>query len=413
MCERRRSVLFVHSRDLTTPFGSTVPYYLTRELAESHAVHVICRRRSSRRDSDGDRARNSPAGIALHDIDTGEIPVLSGVLFVVLSTLYAVVLAARYRFDVVYAFQSEMVQGWAGARSGRSRFVVGLQSVPVRQARDLDRSGEASRTARTVVAGALRGLYASIVRRLLADATEVICLTDGIRSVTEESYGIDLSDASVIGMGIDTATFAGGADADPDAGTGDPREASPNDGRGPDAWTLTYVGTVHTTRGLDHVIEAIAASDRDLELRIAGDGSDEQVAALKRLARELGVDDRIEWLGLVPHEDVPALLRETDVAVSPLTDIESYRISFPAKLLEYMAAGAIVVATDIPPHRTLVEDGENGFLYDGAASSFLDAFSRCLACEASHPSIRRAARRTAAAYDWDAIVGEHERVIFS
>ncbi len=388
----RKSILFVENLDLASPLGCTVAYYLVTELADSHTVHAICRRRADRRDGE-----DVPEGVELHSIYTGEIPVVSGLLYVLLSTLYAVALSAVHRYDVVFSFQNDVIQGWLGARAGGSKFVVGLQSVPVRQTRDFVASTDGSPGIRAAISMKLYALYAATLTRLLESAAVVVCLTDGIRGVTEDVYSIDLSDAPVIGMGVDADRFAGG----------EPRPES-----GSDAWTMTYVGTITPTRRIDHVIEAVAALDHDVELRIAGTGPDDHLASLEEKARTLGVAGQVEWLGLVPHEEIPELLRSTDVAVSPLADIESYRISFPAKLLEYMAAGCPVVATDIPPHRRLIDDGENGLLYDGSTTAFVRALETCFDGEQRQESISCRARETAREYDWDVIVGRYEDVLF-
>jgi len=390
----RDSVLLVHHREISSPYSATVPHYLSRTLAESHAVHVLSRRFSGR-DEDGE----FPDDVVHHEVSTGEVPILSGLLFLVASTLYAVALGARYRFDAVYGFQQTIIQGWLAARAGGSRFVVGLQSVPVRQKRDLSNAAHERLPLRKRTRIAVKARYAWAVGRLLDRASEVVCLTDGIRETTELEYGVDLSEATVIGMGVDTDRFAIDATRDP--------------ARGPDdTWVITYVGSIGPPRGLEHVLDAVAATDRDVEFRVAGGGDDGYMASLRERARELEIDDRVTWLGIVPHEAVPEVLADSDIAVSPLADIESYRISFPAKLLEYMAAGTPVVATDIPAHRRLVDDGENGLLYDGSADGLVDALDDAIGGSVDARALGRAGRTTAEAHDWDAVVAEHEAVLF-
>jgi glycosyltransferase involved in cell wall biosynthesis len=390
-----RSVLLVHHQDLTTPFGSTVPHYLAAELSDDHTVHVLCRALPDQRDGDG-----APEGVVFHDLDTGDRPPVSGLLFVVLSAVYAVLLGLRYRYDAVYSFQGDVLQGWLGARAGGSRFVVGLQSVPVRQARDLAGSGGGARTLGLAASLELRSLYALLVGPVLERATAVVCLTEGIREVTESVHDVDLTDAHVIGMGIDVGTFAS-ASARAGAHASD------------EPWTVTYLGTVNEMRGLDRVVEAVADTDHDVRLRVAGTGPDEYLESLQSMASESGICDRFELLGLVPHEEVPEVLDSSDIAISPLPDVESYRISFPAKLLEYMAAECLVVASRIPPHERLVDDGTNGFLYDtDSAVACRRALERCIEAAARHPEIRRAARRTAEDHRWERVVSAHEHVAF-
>ncbi|MFC6976818.1 glycosyltransferase family 4 protein [Halomicroarcula sp. GCM10025709] len=384
----------VQSRDLTSPFGSTQGYYLSRSLAESHTVHVVCRRRPSGRDDPG-----GPDGLVFHVLDTGEVPVVSGALFILLSTAYAAVLALLTGFDAVYSYKSELPQGWLASRLGRGRFVVSLQAVPVRQADDLTAESGTDESIGARIAAAVRRGYGAVTGWLLADADAVVCLTEGIKRITERQYGIDLSDAAVVPMGVDTDRFS--------------MEAPARAERDPDApWRLLYVGTVHLTRGLDSVFEVVAESAFDLELHVVGSGPESHVRALRSRVRELGIEDRVVWHGFVAHEEVPGLLTETDVALSPLSDIESYRISFPAKLLEYLAAGCLVVATDIDPHRRLIEDGENGYLHAPGSEGLQEGLSRCLADADRHAAVRQAARATALQYDWDAVTAEHERVLW-
>jgi len=383
MSDPDQSVLFVHSRDITTPFGTTWPYYVTERLARNYTVHVLCRKRPDRRD-----VNDIPTDVVYHDINTGTVSIISGLLFVVFSTVYAVLLAGIHQYDVVYSFKHETIQSWLAARVGNARLAVGLQSVPVEQTRELlDHDRLSFHTL-------LYGSYSLIVRFVLEDADEVVCLTDGIRQVTEDAFDIDLRNAHVIGMGVETDKF------DPDMS-----ELS-----GCEPVTVTYLGTIHSTRGLDHVLEAIAGVEYDVTFRIVGSGSDSDIVDLKRTAADLGLEDRVDWVGWVPHDAVPDLLRSTDIAVSPLADTESYRISFPAKMLEYMAAGCLVIATDIPPHRNLIENDHNGFLYNGTADGFREVLTKRVT--ESPTSVGYEARRTAERYDWECIVKRVEDVIF-
>ena len=384
-----RSVLLVHHRDLSSPIGTTLSYYLAHELAEPHEVHVVCRRQGNERSGDG-----PDSGAVMHDLYTGEVPLLSTVAFHLLATLYVVVLAATHRFDVTYCFQSSTIQGWLGSRVGGSRFVVGLASVPVRQSRDFSDAADSELSLRQRVALVLLDRYAAVVGDLLERADVVVCLTEGIRDVTAEFYGVDLSDAHVIGMGVDVESFS------------QPREP------GGDALTATYVGSVNEPRKLERVLEALAAVDHEVRFRIAGEGPDDYVDALAAEAERLGVADQVEWLGLVPHEEIPDLLAAADVALSPLPDIESYRISFPGKLLEYMAAGAVVVASDLPAHRKLIDDRVDGFLYDGSSEQLAAVLERCAEDPAALAEIRRRARGTAVDHAWDLVVRRHEAAMF-
>lgn len=390
----RESCLLIHHRDITSPFSATVPHYVSTKLAASREVHVIC---TERGDTES-RAQRSE-GVVYHDISAGQVPILSAVLFLCVSAVYAAVLGRKHRYDAVYGFQRTLIQAWVGAALAHAKFVAGLQVVPVRQKRDFVAARDDDLSAVERLSVALRIQYARVVRWCLRESDEVVCLTEGIRRVTEREYGLDLSAATVIGMGVETAVF------DDERGEG-----------GCSTWdeplTVTYVGSLGTARGLAHVIEALADCPRDFEFHVAGSGTAEYVAAMQRRAAELGVADRVVWHGRIPHEDVPAVLADADVAISPLENTESYRISFPAKLLEYMAAGSVVVASDIPPHRRLISDGQNGVLYDGSATDLCDTLERCVGNPETMADIESRATETAREYDWDSVVEDHAAVLF-
>jgi glycosyltransferase involved in cell wall biosynthesis len=388
----RPSILFVNHRDLASPIGTTFTYYLARGLAASYDVHVVCRYRANERNGEsGQRA-------TLHPIDTGDVPVVSGVAFHVVALLYVAVLSLTNRFELVHSSQSTLVQGWVGARLGGSRFVVALVSVPVRQAQNFREVSGSTPSLYTRVSDGLTRGYVRLVRALLDRATAVVCLTEGIRDVTEQVYDVDLSDAHVIGMGVDVGSFSY-------TPTDEPRRD------GDDVWRITYIGAISTTRNLPQVLEAMATIEHDVVFQVAGQGPDRAVEELFETADRLDVADQFEWLGLVAHEEIPELLATTDFAVSPLPGIESYRISFPAKLLEYLAVGSVVVATDIQPHRKLIEDGVNGYLYDGTPEGLATTLVDCIEQESTFPSVRQQARATAERYDWTNIVSQYERAV--
>ncbi len=76
----------------------------------------------------------------------------------------------------------------------------------------------------------------------------------------------------------------------------------------------------------------------EARFKVAGEGPEE--SKLRALARGLGVENRVEWLGFVPHAKLPALLHAADVYIRPSRS-EGFGASFP----EAMAAGAPVITT--------------------------------------------------------------------
>ncbi len=111
---------------------------------------------------------------------------------------------------------------------------------------------------------------------------------------------------------------------------------------------------------------AVAAEMSDARLVVANDGV--LRPALERLAGDLGIVERVRFIGKVPHAEVIALLRTARVYVSiPESDGTS------ATLLEALAAGCFPVVSDLPANREWVRDRTTGRVVDGADSSAVGA----------------------------------------
>ena len=114
------------------------------------------------------------------------------------------------------------------------------------------------------------------------------------------------------------------------------------------------VGLLNVAKGQDVLLRAMALEPaRHLHLLVVGHGEDEP--SLRQLAAELGVETRVHFLGW--RRDVPQLLGAVDFVVLP-----SRWEGLPYIVLEAMAAGKPVVATDVDGARELVLEGQTGFV---------------------------------------------------
>jgi glycosyltransferase involved in cell wall biosynthesis len=108
---------------------------------------------------------------------------------------------------------------------------------------------------------------------------------------------------------------------------------------------------------------------------------------------QAGVRGCVHLLPRVPFPQVPALVHTTRSGVVPLPDVAKFRTNLPMKLFEYMAAGVPAVASDLPPARALVRDGEGVvFAPPGDPRAFGDALSSLLADDARAERIGRRGR---------------------
>jgi glycosyltransferase involved in cell wall biosynthesis len=139
---------------------------------------------------------------------------------------------------------------------------------------------------------------------------------------------------------------------------------------------LGFVGFVREWHGLDVVLEAMAGDPVPLDLVVVGDGPARP--ALERQAVTLGLARRVRFLGVVPHEQVPALLGGIGIALQPrVTDYAS-----PLKVFEYMAAGCAIVAPDQPNIREILTHETTAMLFDPSTPGAMWAAVRRLAGDA-------------------------------
>jgi glycosyltransferase involved in cell wall biosynthesis len=111
---------------------------------------------------------------------------------------------------------------------------------------------------------------------------------------------------------------------------------------------VVYLGDVTIDRGVDIAAEACAAVGAPL--RLIGRVTPELGERLQSIE---GADLIID--GLLPNETALEIVAGASVGLAPLRDLPNYRHSQPTKVLEYLAVGLPVVASDLPGTRTLVE----------------------------------------------------------
>jgi len=124
---------------------------------------------------------------------------------------------------------------------------------------------------------------------------------------------------------------------------------------------IGWIGTFGPWHGAEVLIQTLALLDKDIELLLIGDGSLRPDCEL--LAAELGVAERIEWSGSLPHANAVARLAECDVLASPHTPLPGQEFfGSPTKIFEYMAIGRPIVASALGQIAEVLEDGRTAKL---------------------------------------------------
>lgn len=119
---------------------------------------------------------------------------------------------------------------------------------------------------------------------------------------------------------------------------------------------LLTVGRIVHQKGLDLAMRALGGlKEFDWEWRIAGDGP--QLAALQSLANELGIGDRVFFLGWQSREQLMECYQRANIFLFP-----SRHEGMPNAMLEAMASGLPVIASCIAGNEELVVDDKTGYL---------------------------------------------------
>jgi phosphatidyl-myo-inositol alpha-mannosyltransferase len=229
----------------------------------------------------------------------------------------------------------------------------------------------------------LYGLSRPVTRRVLDRLAGAIAVSDAAAAYHAGALGRPVNTFRVVPNGVDVARFA---DAEPFS-----------EHRDPDRPALLFVGRLERRKGLEPLIRAFTRlkSDRpDLRLLVVGDGPERERCA-QLLSPRLRED--VTFLGRVAHEDLPRWYATADLYVAPSLGGESFGIV----LLEAMAAGRPIVASDIPGYRSVATDGRQGRLVPpGDPVALAHAITALLDNAALRAAAADEGRRTAADYDW-------------
>lgn len=172
--------------------------------------------------------------------------------------------------------------------------------------------------------------------------------------------------------------------------------------------TLLYVGRVKRYKRVDLVLRAVdVLARRGIEARFLVAGKGDHLPALRRLATQLGVEKRVEFLGFVPETEKADLLRRSWVHV-----LTSPKEGWGIANVEAAACGTPTVASDAPGLRDSVVHDLTGLLVPHAnVEALADALERVLRDPILREKLGAGARSFAEGYSWDASAEAMERFL--
>ncbi|MEK7015476.1 glycosyltransferase family 4 protein [Bacillus sp. FSL R9-9410] len=190
------------------------------------------------------------------------------------------------------------------------------------------------------------------IERILASYTD--CLI----TINQEDYDLavkhrfPVKDIKLVhGVGIDVQRFTPVTEIEK-------RELKLQCGYKPQDFLMFYAAEFNKNKNQSFLIHVLAQLKNEMphaKLLLAGEGP--LIEECKKIATQLGVTNMVHFLGY--RNDIASLLQMCDLAVA-----SSYREGLPVNIMEAMACGLPVVATDNRGHRELIINNKNGWIVD-------------------------------------------------
>jgi glycosyltransferase involved in cell wall biosynthesis len=201
------------------------------------------------------------------------------------------------------------------------------------------------------------GLDADLISKIKEQEIATLHLSDAIicpSNVTRDyiaSLGLNRKLVTVIPNGVSASDFS-------------PSPLPARENRVP---VLLYIGTLADWQGLEIVVKALPKilEQQPVRLQIVGRGRSRQRKMLSKQIRKLGVEGSVTVQPAIPHHEIPALIAEADICIAPLglNDRNVTQGACPIKVLEYMAAGRPLLASNMPIVRELVREDMDALLF--------------------------------------------------
>jgi glycosyltransferase involved in cell wall biosynthesis len=169
-----------------------------------------------------------------------------------------------------------------------------------------------------------------------------------------------------------------------------------------EGFTVAYHGTVTQWYGLDLVIEALALARADIPgIRAIVIGVGDAMEPTRRLAAELGLGDRVEFLDAMPQEATLERIATADCGVIPNKPTTLNRFALSSKLFEYVALGIPVAVARLETLARHFDDDEVAFFAPGDFGALASALvSIAKDPRAATARAERARARAQADYSW-------------
>ncbi len=223
--------------------------------------------------------------------------------------------------------------------------------------------------------------------RVAGDADKIVVWTEGEAEFFVSEMGVATDRVAVVAPGVDTDLFCNTVPASQE------RKSK----------RVLYVGRLDALKGVDLLIEAFSCLIKrgiDAELQIVGGGSADEFRRVLGRISELRLSDRVKMPGVLPQSELVDVYSSATCIVAP-----SFHETFGLAVLEAAACGTPAVAADVDGLRSIVLDGETGYLIqDRDPEQYADRIAELIGNDDVRSRMSNAARARAESLSWDSTV---------
>lgn len=155
--------------------------------------------------------------------------------------------------------------------------------------------------------------------------------------------------------------------------------------------TILSVGRLVNVKGIVYIINAmpeILSHHPDAILLIIGSGP--EYASLVTRTKELHLENKVQFLGIISQDDIPSYYRSADLFILPSINVEGITEALGVVLLEAMSSGCPVIGSNVGGIPDIITDGENGFLVpERDSGAIAEKIVQLLSDEALQEKFRR------------------------
>lgn len=179
-------------------------------------------------------------------------------------------------------------------------------------------------------------------------------------------------------------------------------------------FNLLFLGRLAKKKGIPYLIKAmpkILSRTKDVNLILCGNGYLRK--ELEQLVEKMGLEKYVKFIGFVANKEKIDFISLANILIVPSVVIRSGETEgLPVVILEGLAAGKPIIASDVSGVKDVIKDGENGLLVKQKnPEQIAEKVLKLLDDKELREKFSKNALKTSKKYDWEVIGGEYQKII--